>query len=285
MSWYNRPYANDEPYREGGGLRSWFGGMPSPGRAVKRLLLANITMFLLGLLTGGEGGWLYRGLEMRTDLVLKGQIWRLVTFTYLHDLSGLWHIFFNMLGLYMLGVGLEQVWGARRFFIFYTLGGFIAVSLYFLITVMGWLDPRIPLVGASGGVLAVLGACAVLFPQTRIFIYFFPIPIRTAVMLFTLFYGFNLLTRGGNAGGDACHLAGMVFGVAYGYRGEAWAWRWRSWRDSRSRHAEEARQRQVVELQSEVDRILEKVHRAGVGSLTEREKKTLQRASQDVGSR
>ena len=50
---------------------------------------------------------------------------------------------------------------------------------------------------------------AVLFPQIRLIVFVFPLPIRTFVLLFGCIYAFNLLGRGPNAGGDACHLAGQ----------------------------------------------------------------------------
>jgi membrane associated rhomboid family serine protease len=97
------------------------------------IIIANVAVFLLCQITGGTKSQLYRGLAMRTDLVLEGQVWRLFTFTYLHDQSTILHIFLNMLGLYFLGVPLERYWGARPFFLFYTLGGFVAVLLWRLL--------------------------------------------------------------------------------------------------------------------------------------------------------
>ena len=201
MSWEDRPYANHEEPRYGDqGLRSWFGGLPSPGKAVKWIALANIGLFVICMISGGSSSPIFEALEMRTDLVWKGQIWRLITFTYLHSQHDILHILFNMIGLYFLGMYLERHLGSRRFFWFYSAGGFVAVAAYFLITSFGWLDPRIPIVGASGGVLAILGACAVLFPQVRIILVFFPVPIRMAAMIFAVLYIFNLGTRGVNAG-------------------------------------------------------------------------------------
>lgn len=203
-------------------MGSWFGGLPPLTRAVKWIMIANAVMFVICAMSGGNLSGIWQSLAMQTDLVLHGEVWRLVTFTYVHDQSSIFHLAFNMLGLYLLGVHLERQWGSKRFFIFYTLGGAAAVTLYFFVTLIGWLDPRVPLIGASGGVLAVLGACAVLFPQIRLIVLVFPMPIRTFVILFGCFYAFNLIDRGPNAGGDACHLAGMAFGIAWAYHGDRW---------------------------------------------------------------
>ncbi len=276
MSWEHRPYAFEDEPQYGGGLRSWFGGLPSPGKAVKWIALVNIGMFVLCLATGGAESPVFRALEMRTDLVFKGQIWRLFTFTYLHSQHDMMHILFNMIGLYFLGLQLERHMGTRRFFIFYTVAGFVAVSMYLIVTTAGWLSARAALVGASGGVLGILGACAVLFPSMRIILIFFPVPIRTAALLFGVLYVFNLGTRGANAGGDACHLAGLVYGIAYGYRGQQWTGVWQNWRNTVQRKAADSRRREIAELELTVDRILEKVHREGIQSLTRREKRILE---------
>lgn len=278
MTWQDRSYYTGPEYgydQGPRGLRSWFGGLPAPTKAVKWIALANIAMFVLCQVTGQERSPLYQMLAMQTPKVLGGQLWRLVTFTYLHDQAGLAHIFFNMLGLYFLGLPLEQAWGAKRFFIFYTLGGAAAVVLYLIATILGFLPPTAILVGASAGVLAVLGACAVLFPHIRIIMILFPVPIRMAALILFLLYAFNLLNRGENAGGDACHLAGLAFGIAWGYRGDSWTSSWRRWRKKLEQGRWEAKQEQRLVREEEVDRILEKVHREGVNSLTRSEKKTL----------
>ena len=279
MSWTDRPYAQEPGGYGGRGVGSWLGGLPSAGRAVKGIMLANAGMFVLCLVAGGDRGALYQALEMNSTKVLHGQIWRLFTFTYLHDLSGLWHIGMNMLGLYLLGTPLERRWGARRFFAFYTLAGFAAVSLYMAMTVLGPLNASASLIGASGGVLGVLGACAVLFPQFRLIFFIFPVPIRTAAVFFVAMYSFNLWTRGYNAGGDACHLAGLAFGIAWGYRGHRWTRSWDNWRESMKRSAREEKRRTAVDQQAEVDRILDKVHREGIHSLSRHEKRTLETAT------
>ena len=284
MSWQEREYYTNPSYGPSagrGGLGSWVGGLPPAGTAVKWIALANVFMFILCKITGGHGSPIYQALSMRTDLIFEGQIWRIFTFTYLHDQSGLMHILFNMLGLYMLGSPLDQRWGPKRFFAFYTLGGFIAVLLYVVMTTLGPLNPTGSLVGASGGVLAVLGACAVLFPQFRLIFVLFPVPIRTAVLIFVVLYTFNLTTGGPNAGGDACHLAGLAFGVYFGFRGEGWMRKIAQRQDRARQNTWEARRREALQLDEQVDRILEKVNREGINSLSRKEKKLLAEATRE----
>jgi membrane associated rhomboid family serine protease len=285
VSWQDRQYDDnsgcgyDPASGPQGGLRSWVSGLPPLSKAVKWIIIANVAMFVLCLLTGGMRSPIYLSLAMNTNLVLQGQIWRLITFTYLHDQTGLGHIFFNMLGLYFLGVPLERHFGAKRFFVFYTAAGLISVMLYFFVTVIGWLSAGGILVGASAGVLGVLGACAVLFPQFRLILVFFPVPIRTAALLFVVLYSFNLLNQGDNAGGDACHLAGLAFGIAYGYRGQAWSQIWQNWRRQAEQSRWEIKQRQQYREEEEIDGILDKIRREGINSLSRREKGLLAEAT------
>lgn len=289
MSWEQRPYSyGNEPQYGGGGLRSWFGGLPPAGKAVKGIILANVAMYLLCLITGGEESPIFSALSMKTLSVLHGQIWRLVTFTYLHDQQNFFHIFVNMFILYMVGVPVERNWGSKRFFFFYTASGFAGVSLYLFLTLVGWLPSAYTLagqsvqyylIGASGGVFAVLGACAVLFPIMQVVLFVFPIPIRLFTVISAGMFLLNLINRGANAGGDACHLAGLGFGIAYGYRGHQWGRVFNDWRANAQRRAVDAKRREIVELEATVDQILEKVHRQGIGSLTRREKQILEDAS------
>lgn len=107
--------------------------------------------------------------------------WQLVTTAFLH--GGLGHIFFNMFGLWMFGMRIENVWGSRRFAFFYFFCVLGASLVQLLVTSapfwFGIGDPVIvPTVGASGGVFGVLLAFAMLYPEERVMLLFPPIPIK-----------------------------------------------------------------------------------------------------------
>ena len=295
MGWQDREYARGaSPFRPG-----WVGGQ---GRAlgglsiVTTLLIANAAVFMLCSMTGGRDGVIespiFQWTALHTPAVLKGQMWRLITAQYLH--WNFWHIFMNMLGLYFLGPPLEREWGRRKFFAVYTAAGLLGNIFYVALTLIGWLSTNGVLAGASGCVLALLGACAVRYPNAQVLVYFvFPIKIRTAAILFGAWYVLNLFTRGDNAGGDACHLAGLGFGVWWAMRGDAWWARaggrihtrrpgGRSTRPGRpkpsSSFAKKVEQRRHDA--ETVDRILRKVYEGGIHSLTDAEKQTLKAATE-----
>ena len=136
--------------------------------------------------------------------------WQPVTYAFLH--GGVMHLFFNMLGLWMFGAELERLWGGRRYWQFLLAGVLAAALAQLIITAL--IGSRVPTVGASGGLFALLLAFGMLFPDRIIMPLFPPIPMkaRTFVMLFgglELVLGY-LNPTGGVA--HFAHLGGMVGG-------------------------------------------------------------------------
>ena len=133
--------------------------------------------------------------------------WQLVTYAFLH--GNFSHLLFNMFALWMFGVQIENVWGSRRFAIFYF---FCVVGAGLVQAFVMWGAP-IPTVGASGGVFGILLAFGMMFPNQPIYLYFL-VPIKAkwlvigygALELFAAISG----TQAGVA--NAAHIAGMVFG-------------------------------------------------------------------------
>jgi membrane associated rhomboid family serine protease len=314
MSWQDRDYARGARRGMGG----MGGGMGYAGRrgfrydAVTVLIAINVVIYVLCLLTarspraGAPSSPLFEFGVLYPPAVLHGQVWRLLTATYLHWYG--MHIFMNMLGLYFFGRALLQVWGARKFVVFYTLAGVLANVFYVALTVIKILPSASAAAGASGCVLGLLGAAAVMFPHAEVLVYFlFPLKIRTVAVVFGLWFAYNVYTSGNNAGGDACHLAGLLFGLWYAWRGDLW-WRQSGVRRMLTGHAADrigggqtasaspnpggwARKLQERQVDAaEVDRILKKVHDGGLHTLTPQEKRTLaaateQERDQDVRAR
>jgi membrane associated rhomboid family serine protease len=234
---------------------------------------------------------------MQTDKVLHGQIWRLFTSQYLHAFPGMTHLLFNMIGLYFLGRALERIWSPRKFFAVYTIAGLCGNLFYVFLGLMGWLATDQPMVGASGCILGLLGICAVLFPRAEVYVYFlFPVKIRTAAIVFAGLYALNLWQRGANAGGDAAHLAGLVFGVWWAARGERW-WaisgsRWFGRLIGTSAGPRQPRptawQRKMEGRKADaelIDELLAKVYEGGLHSLTPKERKELTEATERARQR
>jgi membrane associated rhomboid family serine protease len=241
---------------------------------VKWLLIINIGVYFLQISRADKVLMEWFSLYP-VSLLAVVQLWRLITYQFLH--GGLWHIILNMWALWMFGPALERYWGSKRFLIFYLFCGVAGGLFYLLLVVIGFL-PALPMVGASGALLGVFAACAILFPGISVFLFpiLIPIPIRVAAIGISLIYILFVVTKSANAGGDAAHLAGMAAGAGYVYS--------QSWRAKLRLKIRSSRlQRKIAaerNLQMELDRILQKVHDSGIYSLTPTEKKTLKQATE-----
>jgi membrane associated rhomboid family serine protease len=173
---------------------------------------------------------------------------------------------------------LEPLWGSRKFLAFYLVCGAAGGVLYPLLALGGWLRV-VPLVGASGAILGVLTATAILFPTTRILVLgIFPVRLRVLTIILVVISILTVLRpqRIANAGGEAAHLAGIVTAVIYVFS-ESWRAKLKIKTGTGRWERKIAAQRN---LQVEVDRILQKVHDSGIHSLTSKEKKILKQGTE-----
>ncbi|MDE3234366.1 MAG: rhomboid family intramembrane serine protease [Bacteroidota bacterium] len=166
--------------------------------------------------------------------------WQFVTHLFMH--GGFDHIFSNMFALWMFGSVLENLWGPKRFLTFYISCGLGAafchmIVLYIesqhLIQAFNSLDAftqdayrsrfmeklNEATLGASGAVFGCLAAFGYLFPNTRIYLYFF-VPVKAK--WFVIFYAaFELYMAVANSAGDnvahVAHLGGALVGIILVY--------------------------------------------------------------------
>ncbi len=288
MAWQDRHYNQDNFSGGGrGGGGGGIGGRLGGASIVMWLMGINAIVFLLnGVLSSGTRSQgispFYWG-NFNLEQGLYGlQIWRWVTYQFLHD--GFMHVLFNMVGLYFFGPMLEKWWGSRRFLAFYLLCGISGAVLMALLSFVPGLlmvGPQTHLVGASGSLFGILAGAAVLFPHQRVMLLFPPIPMamRTMALLFMGLAFLSVMAGTPNAGGDAAHLGGALLGFILIKNA-----RWLNWADRLSPSAiqdgvnkgrfERKRKRKAAD-QAEVGRILDKVRDKGLASLTRKEKNTL----------
>ena len=135
--------------------------------------------------------------------------WQLITYAFLH--GGIGHLFFNMFALWMFGAQIENMWGSRRFGIyFFTCVVGAAVAQMFVMWGAG-----IPTLGASGGVYGVLLAFGMMFPNRKIMLLIPPIPIKAKWFVLGLgafeLYAAITGTQAGVA--NFAHLGGAIVGL------------------------------------------------------------------------
>ena len=217
----------------------------------------------------------------------EGELWRLLTYQFLH--ANLGHIMFNMIALWFFGPVVEERFGHWRFLLYYLFCGVAAALFSSLLGYMGFFDPEwrfIPMVGASGSIYGIMAACAVLFPHARVQL-LFP-PVNLSVRQFALAVlgvaAAVIIFQWNNAGGEAGHLGGMFAGFILTLL-ILWKEKMSSPRRkaaSSSHYSPEPSSRrpaQAYPSEKEVDEIMEKISRSGLSSLTEEEREILRRAS------
>lgn len=220
-------------YRGTGGSRSGgFGGggggfsltLPPFHGAVKMLVLINTGVFLLQLLLGlfspAAAGYLQAYGALTPAAVMHGFIYQIVTYGFLH--TGLLHILFNMLMLWMFGAQLESGWGSRRFyeFYFFSLIGAALVTIAVSYSRILGVTPAIPTVGASGAIFGLIVAFGVLYADQPVFMFPFPISMKAKYMAIILILVEVALALGSARGQGEnvayiAHLGGALFGWLY----------------------------------------------------------------------
>ncbi len=218
---------------------------------IKNLLIINGLFYLASVVLGSVFGLdLARLLGIYLPFSEHFEPYQIVTHMFMHGNLG--HIFFNMFALWMFGYALENVWGPKRFLIYYLVTGFGAAFLHLGVTYFefsmirdqisdiqlqdilangqsallngqNYVDPILakanlllntPTVGASGAVFGVLLAFGMMFPNQPVYIYFlFPIKAKYLVMIFGALELYNGIANDPDSNiAHFAHLGGMLFG-------------------------------------------------------------------------
>src|SRR5271163_2323355 len=161
----------------------------TPG--VKILLIANFAIFILEAFVDHFSGiagysWLLKWFGLVPAAVVPlFHLWQPFTYLFLHDVNNIFHIVMNMLMLWMFGRELEMVWGRNRFLRYYFLtgvgAGLLNVAVKTVPALLGHGFSYVPTIGASGAIFGILIACAILFPDRRV--YLFPIPVAMSMRM------------------------------------------------------------------------------------------------------
>ncbi|MFC1490603.1 rhomboid family intramembrane serine protease [Candidatus Latescibacterota bacterium] len=269
-------------------------GLP---KAVKALLIANVSIFVLTTIIPVRGWNLIFGL-VPALVNHRFMVWQFFSYMFLHGDFG--HIFWNMLMLWMFSTELEYNWGSRDFLKYYFICGigggllvWFTATIGFFIPDLSWLSSYvIPTVGASGAIFGVLVAYGLMWPNRMIFVMgILPMKAWHMVLIFggiDLFKGLS-----GNAGGIAvfAHVGGGITGyiyLKYGWRIMAHvesiingfkARKFTVTEGGKSSGLKHNSHNSHPDIDEEVNRILDKIASDGMDSLSDREKRLLDRAS------
>lgn len=233
--------------------------------------------------------------------------WTILTYSFAHDLGGIFHILFNMLVLYWFGKLFIEYLGSDKLIAVYVLGA-IAGGVFYLLaynTIPYYAAKsaatNIEMVGASASVNAIVVAAATLIPDYTFFLLFLgPVRIKYIAMFYIVvsFIG----TIGSNAGGNIAHLGGAFIGFVYIKQLQAGV-NWGSWitvtidwfkslfkpkpkvkvsyRNQQYEDYKKATSQSKTSniSQTEIDAILDKISAGGYESLSKDEKEKLFKAS------
>ncbi len=281
-------------------------------KITKNLLIINILAYLATVLMEPRGIDLnfWGGLHFFGSPYFH--FYQFITYLFLH--GSFMHLFFNMFALWMFGCVIEQVWGPRKFLIYYLICGIGAGLCQEIVQFM--MGSYSLTIGASGAVYAILLAFGMTFPEEKIFIFPLPIPIKAKwfVAIYAAIELFSAVNASGDGVAHMAHLGGMLFGfllIRYWQKnpgkefdlesGQQFFQNMKSrfeQRNNRSdmhvhrqneqqRHREDPREAdrnynaRKAQRQAEVDAILDKIRQSGYDSLTKEEKKRLFEASRE----
>jgi len=265
--------------------------VPSLPPWTRRILIAWFAIWFLNFLITPLGGrgvlneafaldlpTLLGGAEGLLDW-LGSLIGALGAYTLLHDQGGLLHVAFNALLFYHFAPSVEQLFPGRRFLRYLWIAALAGTAAEFLLWLFG---ARWAAIGGSGLVAAVIATNAAIYPRAVVSLIFLRV---TMFQFFLILLALDLLRflvmlKGGSTevafdvhlGGAA---AGWLMGDGFGRRGIRMPWEslLAGWRARRAEH----RRGQEMEEEKELDRILAKIGRQGLPSLTRAEKRFLER--------
>lgn len=258
--------------------------------AVRTIIFVNILIYLLMLIPRIETTFV-RFLGLVPRYVLKGYLWQLFTYLFIH--GGFWHLFWNMFVLWIFGTEIENYWGRKGFLKYYFITGVGSG----IITALVNYKSGIPVIGASGAIYGILIAFGLLFPERYIFLYFLiPIKAKYFVWIMAAITFISTLSPGTSNISHLTHLAGILIGFLY-LRRSFFTYRWRFvfsdllWRlrrifsslskiPKRIRFKTKPKSRKIQydteeTMREELDRILDLISKYGYDSLTEKDKTTL----------
>jgi len=189
---------------------------------IKHLIIINVIFFVASQVMHEQMINLF---AMHFPLNPQFRIWQIITHMFMH--ANMMHIAFNMYALWAFGTPLYQIWGQKRFLIFYFAAGLGSVLLYTAVqyygfeqaihhlTAQGYTEEHVYqilnsgsyfkdfpatanyfsiMLGASGAIYGLLVAFAFYFPNAELMLMFIPYPIKAKyfvplLVLADLFFG------------------------------------------------------------------------------------------------
>ena len=293
MGFYDRDYQRDDYYERQPGFN--LGG---PRTLTTNLVIVMFVIYAIQIATRGQrpdAGWFTDTFSLHADILKRPWLFfQLLTYGFLHDVWFFQHIIFNMLALWFFGRSVEYRYGKREYFTFFLVSIIVAGTTWLVgeyIVQRGFVHAS--MLGASGGISAVLILFCLNFPHQLIYVWgIFPVP---AWVFAVVYVGSDVMGAFGHQSADGpnvaftAHLGGTLFALLYFQSGM------RLERILPSSSMLERLQpkpklkvhdpESAEETDAAVDEILKKIQDHGRDSLTRRERRILEEASREYQKR
>ena len=280
-------------------------------KCVYALIAINVAAYIFTL---AQEPFAIEVLWLNADHFRDGMFWQPLTAMFMH--GGFGHILFNMWGLYIFGGIVAPRLGGRAFLALYLTTGLLGNIVWLAAS---WNSPAV-LCGASGAVMAVTAAAAVMAPETPMLLFFIPFPIKLKTLAI-VFFALELVMEiaGGQPGvANLVHIVGFITGYLFiklffrhemlwdplnalagrrGYRptprkeagsDDTSGWTYRRSPDRGSdcgpnfSTGSDYGSNGTRVSQRELDYLLDKISRNGINSLTEQEMQRLKQAREEM---
>ena len=280
-------------------------------KCVYALIAVNVAVYIFSI---AEPRLAVDMLWLNPDQFRNGMYWQPLSAMFMH--GGFGHILFNMWGLYIFGGIVAPRLGGGGFFALYMAPGLIGNLVWLAVS---WNSPAV-LCGASGAVMGVTAAAAVMAPETPMLLFFIPFPIKlktVAIVFFALELVLEITNKQPGVA-NLVHIVGFISGYLFirlffrremlwdplnalagrrGYRpppprndggGSASGWTYRRSPDRDSDYGpnfstgSDYGYNGTRVSQRELDYLLDKISRTGINSLTEQELQRLKQAREEM---
>ena len=247
--------------------------------AIKILISINALLFLLRYIAQSQFD-LAQIFGLSSNSVWP-MIWQPFTYMFIH--GDFFHVFMNMFVLWMFGSEMESIWGKKEFLKFYFITGIGSGLIWLVFNFSG----NAVLIGASGAIYGILLAYGLMFPNRKVLIYFlFPVKVKYFVIFLGLMAFVSSLSYSGSNISHLTHLSGMMIGFVYiksKWTIKRFSLLLNSYLASIKYKKSIKKEKQLANIQANVDKLLDKVSEVGFDALSEDEKDKLFTYSKHLG--
>jgi len=293
MGIYDRDYERGHSYGESTGFH--LGGSTTWTTKLVILMCVVYALQILFKSSGeirGNDGWFTEWFSLHADVLRQPWLaFEFLTYGFLHDVDDFKHILFNGFVFWMFGRSVEHRYGGREYVTFF-LAAIVSAGITWVageLFAQGGLA-NATMLGASGGIAAVLLLFCLNFPHQRVYIWgVLPLPAWLFAILFVGMDVFGAVHPHESNVAFTAHLGGACFALAYfragwrlsGFLPSQWQWKLPKLRRRPPLRVHDPRKDVDDSTEDAVDNILRKIREQGQESLTHSERRILEEASRE----